>query len=166
MPYCFSGLFQNWDCRHTTTLCAFHLLQEHWQRCNQLCRNLCQAQCLSVAKGNKNKELPFESLVALIFTPVTILLLSLWVICINNSSPISYIKGLSNIHVLSCKRCYRLQPLMTTLIFLTSSPCNFVNIIFFILQVYVLKRPHVDEFLKRMGELFECVLFTASLAKV
>ncbi|XP_062862343.1 uncharacterized protein LOC134324428 [Trichomycterus rosablanca] len=32
-------------------------------------------------------------------------------------------------------------------------------------QVYVLKRPHVDEFLKRMGELFECVLFTASLAK-
>lgn len=34
------------------------------------------------------------------------------------------------------------------------------------LQVYVLKRPHVDEFLKRMGELFECVLFTASLAKV
>lgn len=34
------------------------------------------------------------------------------------------------------------------------------------LQVYVLKRPHVDEFLQRMGELFECVLFTASLAKV
>ncbi|XP_061686435.1 carboxy-terminal domain RNA polymerase II polypeptide A small phosphatase 1 [Syngnathoides biaculeatus] len=32
-------------------------------------------------------------------------------------------------------------------------------------QVYVLKRPHVDEFLKRMGEMFECVLFTASLAK-
>lgn len=34
------------------------------------------------------------------------------------------------------------------------------------LQVYVLKRPHVDEFLRRVGELFECVLFTASLAKV
>lgn len=33
-------------------------------------------------------------------------------------------------------------------------------------QVYVLKRPHVDEFLRRVGELFECVLFTASLAKV
>jgi len=32
-------------------------------------------------------------------------------------------------------------------------------------QVYILKRPHVDEFLQRMGELFECVLFTASLAK-
>ncbi|XP_059089114.1 carboxy-terminal domain RNA polymerase II polypeptide A small phosphatase 1-like [Tigriopus californicus] len=32
-------------------------------------------------------------------------------------------------------------------------------------QVYVLKRPHVDEFLCRMGELYECVLFTASLAK-
>jgi len=32
-------------------------------------------------------------------------------------------------------------------------------------QVYVLKRPHVDEFLKRMGEIYECVLFTASLAK-
>lgn len=34
------------------------------------------------------------------------------------------------------------------------------------MKVYVLKRPHVDEFLKRMGEMFECVLFTASLAKV
>lgn len=32
-------------------------------------------------------------------------------------------------------------------------------------QVYVLKRPYVDEFLQRMGELFECVLFTASLSK-
>ncbi|XP_072436111.1 carboxy-terminal domain RNA polymerase II polypeptide A small phosphatase 1-like [Chiloscyllium punctatum] len=32
-------------------------------------------------------------------------------------------------------------------------------------QVYVLKRPYVDEFLRRMGELFECVLFTASLSK-
>ncbi|XP_063138981.1 carboxy-terminal domain RNA polymerase II polypeptide A small phosphatase 1-like [Rattus norvegicus] len=32
-------------------------------------------------------------------------------------------------------------------------------------QVYVLKRPHVDEFLQRMGELFESVLFTASLAR-
>ena len=32
-------------------------------------------------------------------------------------------------------------------------------------QVYVLKRPFVDQFLSRMGELFECVLFTASLAK-
>uniref|UniRef100_A0A8B9KE53 protein-serine/threonine phosphatase n=1 Tax=Astyanax mexicanus TaxID=7994 RepID=A0A8B9KE53_ASTMX len=31
--------------------------------------------------------------------------------------------------------------------------------------VYVLKRPFVDEFLQKMGELFECVLFTASLAK-
>ena len=33
-------------------------------------------------------------------------------------------------------------------------------------QVYVLKRPHCDEFLRRMGEMFECILFTASLAKV
>jgi len=32
-------------------------------------------------------------------------------------------------------------------------------------QVYVLKRPYVDEFLKKMGEMYECVLFTASLAK-
>uniref|UniRef100_A0A8C1D3F9 CTD (carboxy-terminal domain, RNA polymerase II, polypeptide A) small phosphatase-like a n=2 Tax=Cyprinus carpio TaxID=7962 RepID=A0A8C1D3F9_CYPCA len=32
-------------------------------------------------------------------------------------------------------------------------------------KVYVLKRPHVDEFLQKLGELFECVLFTASLAK-
>ncbi|XP_008332449.1 CTD small phosphatase-like protein [Cynoglossus semilaevis] len=32
-------------------------------------------------------------------------------------------------------------------------------------QVYVLKRPHVDIFLQKMGEMFECVLFTASLAK-
>lgn len=36
----------------------------------------------------------------------------------------------------------------------------------FVLKVYVLKRPHVDEFLRKMGELFECVLFTASLSKV
>lgn len=32
-------------------------------------------------------------------------------------------------------------------------------------KVYVSKRPHVDEFLKRMGQIYECVLFTASLAK-
>jgi len=32
-------------------------------------------------------------------------------------------------------------------------------------QVYVLKRPNVDEFLQKMGELYECILFTASLAK-
>lgn len=32
-------------------------------------------------------------------------------------------------------------------------------------KVYVSKRPHVDEFLKKMGQLYECVLFTASLAK-
>ena len=30
----------------------------------------------------------------------------------------------------------------------------------------MLKRPYVDEYLQKMGELFECVLFTASLAKV
>jgi len=35
-----------------------------------------------------------------------------------------------------------------------------------VIQVYVLKRPHVDEFLQTMGNLFECVLFTASLGKV
>jgi len=34
-----------------------------------------------------------------------------------------------------------------------------------IYQVYVAKRPYVDEFLKRCGELFETVVFTASLAK-
>lgn len=33
-------------------------------------------------------------------------------------------------------------------------------------QVYVLKRPYTDEFLEKIGSLFECVLFTASLAKV
>ncbi len=32
-------------------------------------------------------------------------------------------------------------------------------------QVYVLKRPGVDEFMKRMGPLFEVVIFTASVAK-
>uniref|UniRef100_A0A914IET6 protein-serine/threonine phosphatase n=1 Tax=Globodera rostochiensis TaxID=31243 RepID=A0A914IET6_GLORO len=32
-------------------------------------------------------------------------------------------------------------------------------------QVYVLKRPHTDHFLERINALFECVLFTASLAK-
>ena len=33
-------------------------------------------------------------------------------------------------------------------------------------QVYILKRPGVDEFLRKCGELFEVVVFTASLAKV
>ncbi|VDP91640.1 unnamed protein product [Echinostoma caproni] len=33
-------------------------------------------------------------------------------------------------------------------------------------RVYVLKRPHVDAFLSTMANLYECVLFTASLAKV
>ena len=32
-------------------------------------------------------------------------------------------------------------------------------------QVYVLKRPYVEEFLSRIGDTFECILFTASLAK-
>ena len=32
-------------------------------------------------------------------------------------------------------------------------------------QVYVLVRPFLAEFLTKMGELFECILFTASLAK-
>lgn len=32
-------------------------------------------------------------------------------------------------------------------------------------QVYVLKRPYVDEFLQRISGLYECILFTASLAK-
>ena len=41
-----------------------------------------------------------------------------------------------------------------------------LQLCFFAPQVYVLKRPHVDEFLRKVGELFECVLFTASLAKV
>ncbi|XP_077521549.1 carboxy-terminal domain RNA polymerase II polypeptide A small phosphatase 1-like [Amblyomma americanum] len=32
-------------------------------------------------------------------------------------------------------------------------------------QVYVLKRPYVDEFLQRVGDAYECVLFTAGHAK-
>jgi len=32
-------------------------------------------------------------------------------------------------------------------------------------QVYVLKRPHVDSFMKRMGDFYEIVVFNASLAK-
>ncbi|KAK4337275.1 hypothetical protein RND71_043273 [Anisodus tanguticus] len=32
-------------------------------------------------------------------------------------------------------------------------------------SVYVLKRPYVDEFLQSVGKLYECVLFTASLAE-
>ncbi|CAH8450529.1 unnamed protein product [Schistosoma turkestanicum] len=32
-------------------------------------------------------------------------------------------------------------------------------------QVYVRKRPHLDKFLKAVGPLFECVMFTASLRK-
>ena len=32
-------------------------------------------------------------------------------------------------------------------------------------RVFVLERPHLAAFLTKMGELFECVLFTASLSK-
>ena len=32
-------------------------------------------------------------------------------------------------------------------------------------NVYVIKRPGVDNFLKRMGEIYEVVIFTASLSK-
>jgi carboxy-terminal domain RNA polymerase II polypeptide A small phosphatase len=32
--------------------------------------------------------------------------------------------------------------------------------------VYVLKRPGVDEFLRKMGEIYEVVVYTASLSKV
>ena len=32
-------------------------------------------------------------------------------------------------------------------------------------KVYVLKRPHVDEFLRTVGPLYEIVIFTASLSK-
>lgn len=33
-------------------------------------------------------------------------------------------------------------------------------------NVYVIKRPGVDTFLQKMGELYEVVIFTASLSKV
>ena len=33
-------------------------------------------------------------------------------------------------------------------------------------NVYVIKRPGVDQFMKRVGELYEIVVFTASVAKV
>jgi hypothetical protein len=33
-------------------------------------------------------------------------------------------------------------------------------------NVYVIKRPGVDAFLQRMGQIFEVVVFTASLSKV
>ena len=33
-------------------------------------------------------------------------------------------------------------------------------------NVYVIKRPGVDNFLKKMGEIYEVVVFAASLSKV
>jgi carboxy-terminal domain RNA polymerase II polypeptide A small phosphatase len=33
-------------------------------------------------------------------------------------------------------------------------------------NVYVIKRPGVDAFMKRVGELYEVVVFTASVSKV
>lgn len=33
-------------------------------------------------------------------------------------------------------------------------------------NIYVIKRPGVDEFMKRVGELYEVVVFTASVSKV
>lgn len=32
--------------------------------------------------------------------------------------------------------------------------------------MYVIKRPGVDQFMKRVGELYEVVVFTASVSKV
>jgi len=47
-------------------------------------------------------------------------------------------------------------------------PCDFVvpvKIEDKTYKVYVAKRPHVDEFMRRCGELYEIVVFTASLAQ-
>jgi RNA polymerase II subunit A small phosphatase-like protein len=33
-------------------------------------------------------------------------------------------------------------------------------------NVYVIKRPGVDQFMKRVGEIYEVVVFTASVSKV
>jgi len=47
-------------------------------------------------------------------------------------------------------------------------PCDFVvpvKIEDKTYKVYVAKRPHVDEFMRRVGELYEIVVFTASLAQ-
>jgi RNA polymerase II subunit A small phosphatase-like protein len=33
-------------------------------------------------------------------------------------------------------------------------------------NIYVLKRPGVEEFLRKMGEIYEVVVFTASVSKV
>jgi len=47
-------------------------------------------------------------------------------------------------------------------------PCDFivpVEIEGHVHQVYVCKRPHVDEFMRRCGEIYEVVIFTASLSK-
>jgi RNA polymerase II subunit A small phosphatase-like protein len=49
-----------------------------------------------------------------------------------------------------------------------SVDCDFeipVDIEGIVRTIYVAKRPHVDEFMKACGELFEVVVFTASLAK-
>lgn len=41
-----------------------------------------------------------------------------------------------------------------------------VEIEYHLHNVYVIKRPGVDKFLKMMGEIYEVVVFTASLSKV
>lgn len=41
-----------------------------------------------------------------------------------------------------------------------------VEIEYHLHNVYVIKRPGVDNFLKKMGEIYEIVVFTASLSKV
>ena len=41
-----------------------------------------------------------------------------------------------------------------------------VEIEYHLHNVYVIKRPGVDKFLKKMGEIYELVVFTASLRKV
>ena len=63
-------------------------------------------------------------------------------------------------HISSLYSVFYLQPISNADFIV---PVEIDNVIH---QVYVLKRPYVDEFLCKMGDLFECVLFTASLAKV
>ncbi|KAJ8669120.1 hypothetical protein QAD02_000379, partial [Eretmocerus hayati] len=67
------------------------------------------------------------------------------------------------------KKCLLID-LDETLVHCSLKPINNADFVVYVGDVkpdiyYVLKRPHVDQFLRRMGELFECVLFTASVAE-
>ncbi|CAD5209930.1 unnamed protein product [Bursaphelenchus xylophilus] len=83
--------------------------------------------------------------------------------------PVNQITLLPPLHPLESKKKCLIVDLDETLVHSSFKPVKNADFVIpveidnVVHQVHVLKRPHTDTFLERIGELFECVLFTASL---